>query len=62
LQQNGVVERHNQTVVAMVRALQKQRRMPAEFWGEAAVTAVYLQNRLPTKSLTGRTPYEAWHG
>jgi hypothetical protein len=26
------------------------------------VTAVYLQNRLPTKSLTGRTPYEAWHG
>jgi hypothetical protein len=26
------------------------------------VTVVYLQNRLPTKSLTGRTPYEAWHG
>jgi hypothetical protein len=26
------------------------------------VTAVYLQNRLPMKSLTGRTPYEAWHG
>jgi hypothetical protein len=23
---------------------------------------VYLQNRLPTKSLTDRTPYEAWHG
>jgi hypothetical protein len=30
--------------------------------GEAVVTAVYLQNRLPTKSLAGRTPYEAWHG
>jgi hypothetical protein len=30
-----------------------------EFWGEAVVTAVYLQNRLPTKSLAGRTPYEA---
>jgi hypothetical protein len=26
------------------------------------VTAVYLQNRLPTNSLVGRTPYEAWHG
>jgi hypothetical protein len=49
-------------VVAMARALLNQRRMPAEFWGEAVVTAVYLQNRLPTKSLTGRTPYEAWHG
>jgi transposase InsO family protein len=61
-QQNGVVERQNQTVVAMTRALRKQRRMPAEFWGEAVVTAVYLQNRLPTKSLTGRTPYGAWYG
>jgi transposase InsO family protein len=30
-QQNGVVERRNQTVVAMARALLKQRRMPAEF-------------------------------
>jgi hypothetical protein len=30
--------------------------------GEAVVTAVYLQNRLLTKSLAGRTPYEAWHG
>jgi hypothetical protein len=36
--------------------------MLAEFWGEAVVTAVYLQNWLPTKSLAGRTPYEVWHG
>jgi transposase InsO family protein len=43
-QQNGVVERRNQTVVAMARALLKQRRMSVEFWGEAVVTAVYLQN------------------
>jgi hypothetical protein len=61
-QQNGVVERRNQTLVAMTWALLKQRRMPVKFWGEAVVTAVYLQNRLPTKSLAGRTPYEAWHG
>ena len=26
------------------------------------VIAVYLQNRLPMKSLAGRTPYDAWHG
>jgi transposase InsO family protein len=58
-QQNGVVEQRNQTVVAMARALLKQRRMPAEFWGEAVVTAVYLQNQLPMKSLADRTPYEA---
>jgi hypothetical protein len=39
-QQNGVVERRNQTVVGMARALLKQRGMPTVFWGEAVVTAV----------------------
>jgi hypothetical protein len=46
----------------MARALLKQRRMLAEFWGEVMVTVVYLQNRLLIKSLADRTPYEAWHG
>jgi transposase InsO family protein len=61
-QQNDVVERHNQTVVGMARALLKQRGMPAVFWGEAMVMAVYILNRSPTKALNSRTPYEAWHG
>jgi hypothetical protein len=46
----------------MARALLKQRGMPAVFWGEAVVTAVYILNHSPTKALNGRTPYEAWHG
>ena len=50
-QQNGIVERRNQTVVGMARALLKQRGMPVKFWGEAVVTAVHLLNRSPTKSL-----------
>jgi hypothetical protein len=61
-QQNGVVERCNQTVVGMARALLKQRGMPAVFWGEVMVTVVYILNRSPTKALNGRTSYEAWHG
>ena len=36
--------------------------MPAVFWGEAVVAAVYILNRSPTKALDGRTSYEAWHG
>jgi hypothetical protein len=60
--QNGVVECQNHNVVATTRALLKQRGMLAEFWGEAVLTAIHLLNQLPTKSLKGKTPYEAWHG
>jgi hypothetical protein len=62
LQQNDVIERRNQMVVGMARALLKQRGMPTVFWGEAMVTGVYILNRSPTKTLNGRTSYEAWHG
>jgi transposase InsO family protein len=53
-QQNGVIERCNQTVVGMARALLKQRGMSAVFWGEAVVTVVYILNRSPTKALIDR--------
>lgn len=59
-QQNGVVERRNRTVVEMARGLLKEMGLPAEFWGEAVRHAVYLLNRLPTRALSGQTPYEAW--
>jgi len=61
-QQNGVVERRNQTVVEMARCMLKTMRVPPEFWGEAVCTAVYILNRCPTKSLNKKTPFEAWHG
>jgi len=49
-------------VVGMARALLKQRGVPALYWGEAVVTAVYILNHSPTKALDGMTTYEAWHG
>ena len=58
-QQNGVVERRNQTVVEMARCLLKSMAVPAMFWGDAVKTAVYLLNRSPTRSINGKTPYEA---
>jgi hypothetical protein len=61
-QQNGVVERRNQTVVAMARNMMKSKGMPGRFWGEAVSTTVYLLNRAPTKSVVDMTPYEAWYG
>lgn len=61
-QHNGVVERKNKTVVAMARSFLKQIKLPLTLWGEAVRHSVYILNRLPTRSLTGRTPYEAWKG
>jgi transposase InsO family protein len=61
-QQNGVVERRNQTVVGAIRCMLKAMGVPAKFWGEAAHTAVFVLNRSVTRSLDGRTPHEAWYG
>lgn len=58
-QQNGMVERRNQTVVGMSRSLLKSMKVPGRFWGEAASIAVYLLNHARTRSLTGTTPFEA---
>jgi hypothetical protein len=60
-QQNGVVERRNQTIVEMARCLLKSMDMPAVFWAEAIRVAVHVLNRSPTRALNDITPYEAWH-
>nr|CAE04466.3 OSJNBa0029L02.7 [Oryza sativa Japonica Group] len=61
-QQNGVVERRNQTVMAAARCMLKSAGCRRVFGGEAVTAAVYVLNRSPTKALDGVTPYEAWHG
>lgn len=61
-QQNGVVERMNQTVVNMARAMMIQSGVPLEFWYLAVSTAVYLRNRSITTALKdGITAYEMWN-
>jgi hypothetical protein len=61
-QQNGVVERRNQTVVGMGRSLLKVKGLPRCLWGEAMATTVYLLNRSSMKGVAGKTPVEAWFG
>ena len=60
-QQNGVSERKNRTVMEMARCLLFEKRLPKSFWAEAVYTSVYLLNRLPTKVLKNKTPFEAWY-
>jgi hypothetical protein len=57
-QQNGVMERRNETVVGTERSMMKYKGLPGEFWADAVATTVYVLNRSPTKGVAGRTPYD----
>ena len=61
-EQNGVSERMNQTLVETVRSMLADSRLPHRFWAEALSTAAYLLNQSPTKTLDGKTPFQAWYG
>ena len=60
LQQNGVVERRNRTVMEMARCMALGKGLPKSFWVEAVNTAVYILNQSFTKALTGKTPLEVY--
>ncbi|KAG8492349.1 hypothetical protein CXB51_009664 [Gossypium anomalum] len=61
-QQNRVCERKNRTVMNMARCLLFQSKLPSKFWAEAVNTSVYLLNKLPTRAVKDKTPFEAWYG
>nr|GFA89429.1 zinc finger, CCHC-type [Tanacetum cinerariifolium] len=58
-QQNGVVERKNRTVLSTTRSMMKAMKLPSTFWAEAVKHAIYILNRVPTRALVDKTPYEA---
>ena len=59
LQQNGVVERRNHTLLEMTRSTLKHMNVPNYLWGESVRHATYFINMIATRSLVGKTPYEA---
>lgn len=61
-QQNGVVERRNQTIMNLVRSTLSERKMPKEFWAEGVKWITYVLNRSPTNTLQDQTPEEVWSG
>ncbi|KAG8474247.1 hypothetical protein CXB51_033974 [Gossypium anomalum] len=61
-QQNRVSERKNRSLLDMARCLLFEKKLPKNLWAEVVNTAVYLQNRLPTKALEQKTPFEGWFG
>ncbi|GJZ79089.1 retrovirus-related pol polyprotein from transposon TNT 1-94 [Tanacetum coccineum] len=57
-QQNGVVERRNQTLVQAARTMLILSRAPLFLWAEAIATAYYTQNRSIIHRRFNKTPYE----
>ena len=60
--QNGGAERAGQMIIRIARALHLATGLPESLANELAVTALYLINRAPTRSLGWKTPFEIVHG
>jgi transposase InsO family protein len=61
-QHNGIVERANRTILEAARSMLKHANLPSSFWGDAALTAIYIRNRCLTAADTSKTPEEIWTG
>ncbi|GKA17735.1 retrovirus-related pol polyprotein from transposon TNT 1-94 [Tanacetum coccineum] len=61
-QQNGVVERRNQTLVEAARTMLIFSKTPEFLWAEAIATACFTQNRSIIHARYNKTPYELIRG
>ncbi|WZZ70893.1 hypothetical protein YC2023_082263 [Brassica napus] len=57
-QQNGVAERKNRHLMEVARSMMFQMSVPKRFWSDAVITACYLINRIPTRILEDKAPFE----
>ena len=61
-QQNGVVDRKNQTLMDAARTMMAEFKSPYNFWAEAINTACHASNRLYLRKGLNKTPYEILTG
>ncbi|WVZ80284.1 LOW QUALITY PROTEIN: hypothetical protein U9M48_027775 [Paspalum notatum var. saurae] len=62
LQQNGVPERKNRTLITLARSMLDEYGTSEKLWAEAINTACYASNRLYPHRLLDKTPYELLNG
>ena len=61
LNQNGIVEKRNQTLMEMARSMLSSSKLPRSLWTEALKTAAYILNCALTK-VVAKTPFELFKG
>ena len=60
---NGRIERYMRTIQGKIHAMLVTAQLPMTYWGEAVLTAAYLQNLTSTSTLpNGVTPFEVFYG
>ncbi|GJY67967.1 ankyrin repeat-containing protein [Tanacetum coccineum] len=62
LEQNGVAERRNKTLIEGARTMLNSAKLPKQFWGEAVNTACYTQNISIIVKRHGKTAYDVFRG
>jgi transposase InsO family protein len=60
-QQNGVAERHNRTLMDMVKSMLSYSTLPISLCMEALKTVIHILNQVPSKSVL-KTSYKIWTG
>ncbi|GJV77305.1 putative ribonuclease H-like domain-containing protein [Tanacetum coccineum] len=62
LQQNGVAERKNRTLIEAAMTVLADSKLPTTFWAEVVNTACYVQNRVLVIKPHNKTHYELFLG
>ena len=58
-EQNSYAERYSALISKIARQITINTNLPGYLWPKAAKTAVYIQNRIPHRSIDWQSPHEA---
>jgi hypothetical protein len=61
LQQNGVADIRNRTLIEAARTMLTDSKLSIFFWAEAINTTCYVQNRILLNKRQMKTPYEIFY-